>query len=108
MPQVVMRDAICADFLCRPIKRLLTFADQEYLCVQWLAETFAAHSLKQRARIGNQRNTAQLPIFRARLSVATHDDFARVKVHVSPSDLARLTNATTCERQACCEVGAVD
>ena len=33
MPQVVMRDAIRADFFARSIKRLLAFADTKYFCV---------------------------------------------------------------------------
>ena len=34
VPQIVMCDAICADLFARAIKRLLTFADAEYFCVQ--------------------------------------------------------------------------
>ena len=37
MPQVVMRDAIRADFLARAIKRLLAFANSEYFRVQRFA-----------------------------------------------------------------------
>src|SRR5439155_16227002 len=108
MPQVVMRDTIYVDLLAGSIKSFLTFPDAKYFCVERFVGTFTAHSLKQRARIGNQRNTAQLPILRSGLGVAAHNDLASVKIHVPPGDLARLTNATTCERQACCEVGAVN
>ena len=33
MPQIVMRDAICADLLARAIKRLLAFANAKYFGV---------------------------------------------------------------------------
>ena len=46
MAQVVMCDAIRADFFARAIKRLLAFADTEDSRVQGLAMTFAPHSLK--------------------------------------------------------------
>jgi hypothetical protein len=46
MPQVVMGDAISADFLTGPIERLLAFADVEYLCIEGLTRAFAADAFK--------------------------------------------------------------
>jgi hypothetical protein len=93
--QIVMSDAIRANLCARSIKRLLTFADAEYFRVQRLVMAFAPHSFKQRASIWNQRNTSQLPILRTSFGIAAHNDLACVKVHVSPGDLARLTDTVT-------------
>jgi hypothetical protein len=100
VPQIVMRNAICADFFARSIKRLLAFADAEYFRIQRLAGTFASHSLKQRVSVRNQRDAAQFPILRAGIGIDAHDDLACVKIHVSPCDFSRFDDATTCERQS--------
>ena len=44
--QIMMRDPLRADFLARAIKRLLGFANTENFCVQGVADTLSAHSLK--------------------------------------------------------------
>src|SRR4030095_3823312 len=102
MTQVVVSDPICSGPFARAIKCLLAFANTEYFCVQRFAGTFAAHSWKQRAGIRNHWNTAQLPILCACLGVPAHDDFASVKIDITPSDLARFTDATARERQPRC------
>ena len=95
-----MCDAICADFFARTIKCLLAFADAKYFCVQRFAFSFVPHSFKQCASIWNQRHTAQSPILCAGGCVPAHNNFARVKINIPPSDLFRLTNAASRECQA--------
>ena len=107
MPQIVMCDAIRADLFARAIKRLLAFADPEHFRVQRLASSFAPHSFKQCASIGNQRNAAQFPILRAGLGVATHNDFAGLKIDIPPFERVRLALAHPVNGQALREVGAV-
>ena len=87
MPQVVMRDPIGADFVARTIKRFLTFANAEHFRVNWFCRTVATHSLKQCARVWDQRDAAHRPILRRRFGVETDDDFASSKVNVAPCDL---------------------
>src|SRR6516162_9560448 len=107
MAQVVMHDAICADFLARSIKRLLTFADTEYFRIERFALSVAAHSSKQRTSIWNQRNTAHFPILRSGCCVATHNDFASVKIHVAPFEGVCLALTHSSKRQARRKVSAV-
>ena len=97
MPQIVMRDAICADLFARAIKGLLAFADAKHFGVQRFAFSFVPHSFKQCACIGNQRDAAQFPILRAGIGIAAQDDLASAKIHVSPRDLSCFADSTTCE-----------
>src|SRR5262249_24089058 len=108
MPQVVMRDAIRAHLFARAIKRLLALTNTKHLGIRRFAWSFAPHSFKQRAGIGNQWHTAQLPILRAGACVTSHHDLARVKVNVPPSDLAGFTDSATRERQARRKISTVD
>lgn len=108
MPQIVMCDAIRTDLLAGPIKRLLAFSDPKYFHVQWFVFSLAQHPFKQRPSIGNQRDTAQLPILCAGGGVPTHNNLARVKVHISPRDLAGLTNTAAGECQPRREIGTVE
>jgi hypothetical protein len=103
----MMRDTISADLFARSIESLLAFADTEDLCVQRFAFSFAPHSLKQGPCVWNKRNTSQFPILRTCFCVTAHNDLVSVKVHISPSDFAGLSESATCECQACREVGAV-
>ena len=84
VPQIVMCDAICADFLTSSIKGLLTFADTEYFCVQRLAGSFTSHAFKQSASLGNEGHAAQFPILRAGCCVAAHNDFASLEIRIAP------------------------
>ena len=86
-------------FLHARSRDFLTFTDSKKFRLQRFIETLAPHSLKQSACIGNQRHAAQFPILCARLGITAHDDLASVKIHVSPSDLSRLTNTATSKRQ---------
>ena len=76
----MVRDSICANFFARAIKRFLAFAHTEDFCVQRLARTLSAHTFKQRASIGNQRDTAHCPILCGRFGVPPHNDFTSIKV----------------------------
>ena len=90
MSQIMVRDAICADFLARSIKSLLAFADAKHFHVQWFVGAVAAHPLKQRARIWNQRHVAQFPILCGSAVVATNNDFAGFKIDIPPFERVRL------------------
>ena len=99
--KIVMRDAICADFLARAIKRLLAFADSKYFCVQRFASALAAHSLKQCASIGNQRHTTHRPNSLCRFPASPRTTISPASKSTSRHvDLARFTFAATGECQA--------
>ena len=82
-----MRDAICADLFTGAIKRLQALSDTKHFGVQRFAGTLASHPLKHSASIGNQRHTAQSPILRSRFGVAAHNDFASLKIDITPGNL---------------------
>src|SRR5262249_5484364 len=107
MPQVVMCDAIGANLFACTIKCLLAFADAEHFSVQRLTDTFAAHSLKQPTRIGNQRNTAQFPILCGRFGVAPHNDFALLEIQVTPFNFGCFTLPAAGKCQSTQEVCAI-
>src|SRR5262249_10823797 len=104
----VMRDAICPDFLTRPIKRLLAFSHSKDFCIQRLVGTFSPHSLKQPASIWNQWAAAQFPILRACRGVAAHNDLASVKIDIAPLKRIGLALSHSRNGQAQREVSAVD
>src|SRR5438046_9452648 len=68
--------------------------------VQWFFGAFAAHPLKQRARIGNEWHSAQLPILRASLGVATHNNLADFKIEVALLKRVRFALPHSRDRQA--------
>src|SRR4029077_19611968 len=94
-----MRHAVRSDLLASPIKRLLTFSDPKYFRVQRFVCSPAPHPLKQRASVGNQRDTTQFPILCSSRRIAAHNNLPCLKIYVAPCDLARFTNSAACERQ---------
>jgi len=102
-----MRDAIRADFSARAIKCLLAFCHAEHFLVQRSITTFAAHCLKKHPSIGNEWHSAQLPILRASLGVATHNNLAGFKIEVAPIKRVRFALPHSRDRQPQREVRAV-
>src|SRR4029077_3391820 len=90
MSQIMVRDAICADFLARSIKSLLAFADAKHFHVQWFVGAVAADPLKKRERICNQRLVAQFHILGGSAVVSPSNDFAGFKIAIPPFERVRL------------------
>ena len=99
VPQIVMRDAICADLFARAIKRLLAFADAENFSSSDSPGRSLTHSFKQRARIGNQRHAAQFPIF-VPVSGSPRTTISPASKSTSRQAISRASQAAACECQA--------
>ena len=110
MPQIVMRDAICADSLQARSSDSGTHRRETL----WrpAVRPLVRYAFGETARVRQEsRAHGAIPNSSSCIGVSTDNDFTRivagVEVHVLPSDLARFAKTTACVCQAFCEIGTV-